>query len=286
MSRNFIIIRASPDWLNFDLEETRAFCRSLGQREGLIIEFADRWRQVFEVTYCELRHEMKAITLDTIAATRHCELGKISDLADPADDDLFVFMDDDDWTAPHLFEALRSLTPAEDGWFWGSIFLGSFSVDVPGTEDAPGRTAGTPALQKRALHDFLYTNNYAVTGRCVRRLGLHALFNHMDAQQALRTGGFKPLKVGAYLSCANKHPWCTMAIASNSQSPDFFQRLYPMIVDYAHALRPVELDGDTRWIKPYLDRLGACVARTLSTAARHREERPPNEPIVYLPKNS
>jgi hypothetical protein len=286
MSRNFIIIRASPDWLNFDVEETRAFCRGLGQREDLIIEFADRWRQVFEVTYCELRHEMKAITLDTIAATRRCELGKISDLADPADDDLFVFMDDDDWTAPHLFEALRSLAPAEDGWLWGSIFLGSFLVDVPGTEDAPGRAAGTPALQKRALRDFLYTNNYAVTGRCVKRLGLHALFDHMEGQQALRAGRFKPLKVGAYLSCANKHPWCTMAIASNSQSPDFFQRLYPTLVDYAHALRPVELDAETRWIKPYLDRLGACVARTLSTAARDREERPPNEPIVYLSKNS
>jgi hypothetical protein len=270
MSRNFIIMRASPDWLNFDLEETRAFCRGLGQREDLIIEFADRWRQTFGITYSELRHEMKAITLAAIAATRDCQLGGMSELIDPANDDLFVFMDDDDWTAPHLFEVLRSLPTPQDGWLWGSIFLGSFLVDVPGTEDAPGRAAGTPALQKRALHDFLYTNNYAVTGRCVKQLGPHALFDHMDGQQALRAGKFAPLKLASYLSCTNKHPWCTMAILSNSRSPSFLERLYPMLVGYAHEINSAELDNDTRWISSHLDRLRACVVRTLASAASHR----------------
>lgn len=270
MSSNFIIMRASPDWLNFDIQETRAFCRRLGQREDLIIEFDDHWRQTFAITYRELRHEMKMITLASIAATRHCQLGGMSELIDPADDDLFVFMDDDDWTAPHLFDVLRSRPVPKDGWLWGSIFLGSFLVDVPGTEDAPGRAAGTPALQKRPLHDFLYTNNYAITGRCVKRLGPHALFDHMDGQQALRAGQFAPLKIASHLSCANKHPWSTMAILSNSRSPGFLDRLHPMLVGYAHAINSIELDDDTRWIGPYLDGLGACVVRTLASLASHR----------------
>jgi hypothetical protein len=80
----------------------------------------------------------------------------------------------------------------------------------------------------------------------------------------LRAGQFTPQKVQSYLSCANKHPWCTMAISRNSQSPGFLERLYPALLDYAQALECLELDAETRWIAPYLDRLKACVARTLS----------------------
>jgi hypothetical protein len=229
--------------------------------EGAIADFAMRWEQTFGVSYGEIRHEIKSITLSSVAATRHCQLGGVANLENPANDDLFVFMDDDDWTAPHLFEVLRSAETPRDGCLWGSIFLGSFLVDVPGTEEVPGRLAGTPALQKRALHDFLYTNNYAVTGRAIKRLGASAVFEHSDGQRALRAGQFAPLKVRSYLSCANKHPWCTMAISYNSHAPGFLEGLYMTLLDYAQALECLELDADTRWIAPYLDRLKALVAR-------------------------
>jgi hypothetical protein len=264
MSGNYIIMRASPDWLNFDLEESRVFCRHHGLPENLIADFANQWQQTFGVSYGEIRHEIKSITLSAIAATRHCQLGSMADLGDPADEDLFVFMDDDDWSAPHLFEVLRSAETPRDGCLWGSIFLGSFLVDVPGAEEVPGRMAGTPALQKRALHDFLYTNNYAVTGRAVKRLGVRAIFEHSDGQRALRAGQFTPLKIRSYLSCANKHPWCTMAISYNSHAPGFLDSLYTTLLDYAQALERLELDADTRWISPHLDRLKALVVRNLS----------------------
>jgi hypothetical protein len=161
VNRNYIVMRASPDWLNFDLEESRPFCRRLRLREDLIIEFAERWRRTFGISYGEIRHELKAITLGAIAATRDCRLGGAADLDDPADDDLFVFIDDDDWSAPHLFEALRSMETPSDGWFWGSVFLGKFLVDAPGyagggaprwarpsCRSAPCKTSSTPTITR------------------------------------------------------------------------------------------------------------------------------------------
>lgn len=92
------------------------------------------------------------------------------------------------------------------------------------------------------------------------------MFEHLDGQEAMQAGRFSPVKVESYLSCANKHPWCTMAIMHNSRSPGFLERLDTMFFDYADALDPVVSDSDTRWIAPYLEGLKALVARI--TAAR------------------
>jgi hypothetical protein len=264
MTGNYIVLRQSPDWLRFDLDESRVFCRRHGLPTNLIADFATSWHQNFGISYGEIRHQLKQITLSAITATRHCQLVSMADLKDPADEDLFVFMDDDDWCAPHLFEVLRSTKSPGDGYLWGSIFLGSFLVDVPGIDEVPGRAAGTPALQKRVLHDFLYTNNYAITGRTINRLGIQAVFEHSHGQRALRAKQFLPQKLQSYLSCANKHPWCTMAISYNSHSPAFLDHLYEALLDYAQALKCLRLDADTRWIAPYLDRLEGLVALNLS----------------------
>jgi hypothetical protein len=37
-------------------------------------------------------------------------------------------------------------------------------------------------LQKRTLQDVVYTNNYSVTGRALKRLGIQAIFEHYRAQ--------------------------------------------------------------------------------------------------------
>jgi hypothetical protein len=265
VSRNYIVLRASPDWLNFKLEETRAFCRRFKLPDNLIIDFAESWQRTFGMSYGEIRQEIKAITLSTIAATRDCRLAGVGELESPADDDLFVFTDDDDWTAPHLFEALRSAAPLEDGFVWGSIFLGRYLVDAPGIGEVRGVAAGSPALQKRALQNFLYTNNYAVTGRAVRRLGTGQIFEHDGAQQAMAAGDFAPAMVRSYLSATNKHPWSTMAIMHNSRSPGFLDRLEAMLIAYARALDEVAVDADTRWVIPYLDRMKALTRQVLAS---------------------
>lgn len=260
LSNNYIVLRASPDWLNFNLDDSRVFCKKLGMSEDLIVSFADRWQRTFRMDFREFRHEMKQIALATIAVCRNCQLLASFDLRmKPADDDLFVFMDDDDWIAPGLFETLRALDAPRDGFLWGSIHLGKFLVDLPRIP------LGTPVLHKRALLDVVSTNNYGMTGRAIKRLGIQAIFEHYRAQETLGAGAFRPDKVPYYLSCANKHPCCTMYAHLNS--PYLSEGLRPTIAAYAEALCEIQLDRDTLWIAPSLRRLEAIVSRSLAATA-------------------
>jgi hypothetical protein len=261
LSDNYIVLRASPDWLRFDLDESREFCGSRGMPEDLVVRYADRWQRTFGQDYREFRHEMKEIALASIAACRNCRfLTGRDQLKEPADEDLIVFMDDDDWLAPHLFEILRAGHTPHDGFLWGSIFLGKFLVD------RPGLPVGSPALHLRALDDAVNTNNYAVTGRSLKRLTVPKVFEHRHAQRQLNAGDFAPQRISHYLSCANKHPCCTMWPLRNLQVPNFLDRLRETVSDYESALRAIEVSPDIRWIDPYLRQLRAVVAKCLGAA--------------------
>lgn len=209
------------------------------------------------MSFREFRHEMKQIALATIEACRHCQFLRTSDLpAEPADDDLFVFMDDDDWISSGLFDVLRAQNMPRDGFLWGSIYLGKFVVDLPGI------SAASPAVKKRPLDNTVYTNNYSVTGRALKRLGKEAIFEHGRAQQQRDAGDFQPKKIPPYLTCANKHPACTVSAQYNFKN--LSEGLRPMVAGYAEALRDIQLDQDTLWIAPYLRRMEAVVSRCLA----------------------
>jgi len=253
---NYIILRSSPDWLQFDMEDSREFLRQRHFPEEIVIRFADRADRLFAMSYRMVRHQMKQITLDTIAHARDCRLVSSEGLRNPGDDDVIVFMDDDDWVAPDLFGVLRSTARPGDGYAWGSIRLGLTLA---------GMKAGNQAILKRKLDDILYTNNYAVTGRALKRLGMPALLENPEARQALHSGQFNPTLVPAYLSCANKHPWCTMVIQKNLECRDFFLNLRIMVETYSAILAKIELDADALWIARYLHGLQSLVARTLGS---------------------
>jgi hypothetical protein len=257
MAENYIVLRKSPDWLHFDLDESRAFCRNVGLPEDTIVRFAAHWRQNFALDYRQVRHEMKEIAVASISACRRSRFLRTIDHLEhfsPNDDDFIFFTDDDDWVAPNLFEIIRSYEP-HDGMLWGSIFLGKMYADTPREK------RGTPALQKRQLDDIVRTNNYCVTGRALRRLGLPAVFEHYHAEEALLKGNFLPQKISSYLSCANKHPCCTVSIQYNADTLEFRERLRETIISYARELEEIRLDADTLWISPYLHRLGGIMRR-------------------------
>ena len=40
MAANYIVLRGGVDWLNFDLEQSRVFCRTHGLADDVVIRFA------------------------------------------------------------------------------------------------------------------------------------------------------------------------------------------------------------------------------------------------------
>ena len=255
---NYIALRESPDWLTFDLEQSRAFLRGIGFQEDLVVRYAQEWRRVFGCDFRQFRHDVKLITLESIQACRNSTLISINSVANLVkDEDLVLFVDDDDWVSPHLFETVQSQpTNHLDGFIWGSIFVGKFLSDLP---DVP---MGSPIIVKRRLDDTVYTNNYIVSGSLLISAGLRQVQEHFDAQTALCLGRFKPNRMASYLSCTNKHPGCTVFIKRNSSAIYAEDRLFDAMREYEEALNIAELDQETGWIGPYVQRL-RDVVRTL-----------------------
>src|SRR5580700_5222420 len=172
MQRNLLILRASPDWNTFDIELSRGFLRSLHLPEDLVIEFAALWEKHFKVDYRSVRAQLKALALQTYDEVRQASLLRHEEWDDGQPGGRVAFVDDDDWMSPSLFESLPSPTSGEDGVRWGSLRVGRIF--------APNGHA-EPPVQRRPLDRIVYTNNYAVTARALRRLGRAAVFEH-DAE--------------------------------------------------------------------------------------------------------
>ena len=244
MGQNYVVLRRTPNWPNFDIEDTRAFLRNVGLPDDLIIDFAERWNSVMAVNYLGYREAMKAIALESARNVREATV--ISYEALPAlalaDDDLLYFTDDDDWVSPNLFLRMRAAGPSGDGWRWLSVFVGRMFVDTP------LQSAGGGVLQLRATTEILYTNNYAATGAAWKRLGSNALLEHGHAQRVFDSEDFKPQLLPDYLSAANKHLCSTVAIQFNSASASFNADLRAGLAGIMADADKEELDERVAWL--------------------------------------
>lgn len=249
MGRNLVVLRQSPHWPTFDLENTRAFCAAVGLRETLILDFAARWNAVCAVDFLTYRHEMKSIALATLKAVSGSTFQTIDSLDVHAldDEDRIFFSDDDDWAAPDLFERLQG--PGGDGWIWRSAFVGKLFADTPLEK------VGGPVLQKRPASSIVYTNNYVVSGQALKRIGSDVMVEHYHAQAAMDDGRYRPSRCDDFLSAANKHLACTVFINVNMGAPDFVADMRAGVSRYADELSAVRLDDDLAWMVDPLARL-------------------------------
>jgi hypothetical protein len=258
MQKNLLILRASPDWATFDTEDTRAFLKSLALPETLIIEFVALWDRHFKVGYRDVRAQLKALALQTYAGVRQATLLAHTEWDGVvAPDGRAAFIDDDDWMSPGLFESLPPPGPDEDGARWGSLRLGRvFAADG----------YAVPIIQRRPLDRVVYTNNYAVTARALRRLGRTAVFEHNFAQAAFDQPDFTAAASAHYLSCAVKHPCCTMSINYLMSQGDFRADPRRELANFMDRVDAMSVDGMDAWLrKPFAE-----FRRVMADAVRPR----------------
>jgi hypothetical protein len=265
---NYIVIRHSPDWLSFDPEASRAFCVRCNLPEALIIDFMALWDAAIAVDYRQFRFRIKEIARQNLASVEHARIISDADLRALAlegkvvRDALVVFVDDDDWLAPHLFARLRefaSVGAGVDGFRWGSVRLGRDFNQGP-LAGADANFALHPTLTLRPIDQrAIHTNNYAVSGAALGRLGIDAVCEHFDAS-GLDVGRFAPTTVAQYLSCANKHPASTWAAYLLLGSGEFRRDLRADIRRWAEGVMAVPLPVDLAWMAPPRDQLAALLA--------------------------
>jgi hypothetical protein len=266
---NFIVVRHSPDWLSFDPESSRAFCIKVNAPQTLIIDFMAFWDAAVAVDYREFRFRVKEIAEQTLVGVEHAQVISDADLRALAlagkvpPDALVVFVDDDDWLAPHLFARLREFAPVGaivDGFRWGVVRLGRDLY----TLDADANFALYPTVTLRPIDQTIYTNSYAVRGVALERLGVDAVCEHLDAQAQYDAGRFAPAIVAEYLSCTNKHPASTMAARHLLGSEKFRRDLRADIRRWVEGVMAVPLPVDLAWMEAPRDQLAAL----LTDAAR------------------
>jgi hypothetical protein len=252
MPKNLLVLRASPDWPTYEIERSRGFLKSLRLPEDLIIEFAVLWGQNFKLDYRSVRAQLKAIAIETFNAVRQSSLVQHQDWdsCGPPDGRI-AFVDDDDWMAPSLFEQLPAPTLGEDGVRWGSLRLGRVFGPMG---------YALPIVQRRPLDRIVYTNNYAVTSAALRRLGRAALFEHDAAQTSFDQADFTHAASQLYLSCAVKHPCCTMSANYLMAQPSFRADPRREMTEFMAAIERMRLHDMDEWLRQPFGRFRQVMA--------------------------
>jgi hypothetical protein len=266
--RNYVVLRNSPNWLSYDDQQSRDFCGRFALPENTIIDFISIWDAALDIDYRHFRHIVKEAALANFRQVQDSiflEHEKFRAIA-PEPDDLVVFVDDDDWLAPDLFIHLRAAPDSQDGAKWGSIRVGPVFSHSP-------ETPRHGVFYARPIDKILYTNNYAVTGCSLGRLGIEQLFEHRDAQRQFDIGAYGPKTVPQYLSAANKHACSTMAVLFFMNSEPFRRDPRAEISRFADALGQSMPQPDTPWIvepiRKLHDLVEAALGRT-NVVARKR----------------
>lgn len=241
--RNYIVLRRSPDWRTFRIEQTRQFCRGLGVPEDVIIDYAQLWAAQFKIDYLGYRQRMKQIAMRCVEQVVDADV--LSHEVVPhthfGEDDFIYFTDDDDWVHPELFEVLRRQQAAPDGFSWPSIAVAS--------QYDPANDSHRGAVLVRPSVGAVHTNSYAIRAGVLKRLTLPEVLEHYDAHHAAEAGRLNLTQIAEPLSATNKHLCCTTFITREARGAVRPADLRAAMEALERDLSAAELTPETEWLR-------------------------------------
>lgn len=259
MGKRIVAVRHSPDWLGLTDDDTRRFLRRHGIDENLLVDFMALWDGALKVDYRSFRHEIAAVSRASFAAVRGAEVMSHETLraTKPARDDLILFVDDDDWLSPALFEEIDAACPHPvNGIWWGSILVGPQLTTYEASQTAP-------VIELRPLRRVIYTNNYAITAAALNRHGYDRLFEHYHADRRFGKFWWPPKKVPKYLSAASKHPCSTVSVQFFMAQPQFRADPRRHVARFAEQLAQAHIPAGYDWLRAPVAQVEALVRRAL-----------------------
>jgi hypothetical protein len=254
-----IVLRQSPDWRNTPypdlIEGSRAFCRMIagptGLSENFISDVVQVWDRTFAMPFFHVRAAMKDIAAENLATVRHATLASIASAqAGTATGTalLYLFVDDDDWLHPDLHEQIKPyLNDDNDGYIFGNILCVSH-------------------VELRRVEDGCYTNNYAVSGRYLRRQNgnFDGVVQHWGANDVFHQPNFHFVHVPLYLSATNKHPASTMKLKDGLQESQLCAATLTRLVEkFVDETENLTCPREAEWIAPYTKKVRNVFAKLL-----------------------
>jgi hypothetical protein len=264
-SIDFIVLRSSPDWRSFDIEQSRSFCRLVGIPDDAVINFAATWDSTFGISYREFRAVCKDIAFRSFDSCIGMEVIRREDIPRCiGPESRFFFTDDDDWFHPDIASICRDLLPTapDRGGYWGSIRHGYRPWTPPHEEFSE------LIVEKRPLKPTLYTNNYFCSGGQMASASLDDVFEHWNAHNILHGGRLQMSPIERYLSGANKHPACTVFLMKAMNFSQDRQLLYDLVSAACDAFDGRSFDEELAWVQPYSDEMALLLTKTLASATK------------------
>ena len=250
-----VVVRQSPDWRNTPhaelIENSREFCRSVGDATGLsenfIADVVAVWDETFKIPFFGVRAVMKDIAQQNLASVRRARIAG-NDAAPDSRDRMTIFIDDDDWLHPDIFSMMRPhLTDDADGYIFGNILC-------------------TRDIELRNIENGCYTNSYAITPAFAAAdpQNFRRAYQHWDANAVFHAAGFRRVYVPLYLSATNKHPASAMKLKDGLQDNDLSALTLRRLVEkYVDEGASSEVPREARWTSPYRERVRKVFADTL-----------------------
>lgn len=245
-----VVVRQSPDWANIDVEafkeQSRQFCRTIGRPEDQVNELMALWDSTFAISFFALRQRMKEIAQTNLRSIRNCRTHQIADFktGDFENQEIFCFVDDDDWFSPEIHTALEAADDGKiEGFRWKHVAFGNKDGE---------------AVTLRAVSPTVYTNNYAVKASYLKSkpANLKSVLQHFDADAAFKK--MKIANIDSYLSVTNKHPGSTIFLESNLGEQRTREKLIEVVNQYCDSVSGFDsssLPREIGWAQAQIEEL-------------------------------
>jgi hypothetical protein len=203
----------------------------------------DLWDRTFKRSFFDIRQEIKEIALANFATVENAEILNGTEATTPAnlEEGFYIFTDDDDWLHPRISKLLSNVDNSQQtsGVVWGSVAFG---------------TQNRMIITRRNANGFCYTNNYAITGKYLKKDPEHyyAVFQHGGANKALEQHSAKIIE--AYWSVTNKNPTSTVYMERVLKGNFSSQLLIGAVEDYLQRCEHIdaEIDSSLQWARPLM----------------------------------
>ena len=257
-----VLIRNTLDW---DLAGPEHL------NDDFIREAARLWDDTFRVTYTSCRARIKAIALDGFGALRGARIhsgwprpGRDFDASCFGPEDIVLICDDDDWYHPRAVEHLQA--HVHD---WDHVLLwpdGVYGFHGTAAEPCLERVRERPLEDPRTHAAPVKTNNYAATGRLLRREPglLQGLWTHSAAIRCVAERD-RVRKLPAPLSLVNHHP-CSYTVLNHVLGPvdqaEAGGVLRNLVLQYTEG-RHAKMQACFRWAADLIERTKAVFREAL-----------------------
>ena len=239
--RGLLILRQSFDWSavkSIDDLAPEEFDLKVLHPVGTTRRSIELWNRIFKKSFFEVRHELKAISIDNFERAHATDLDFTGERKSISRSRITLLSDDDDWLSDQWLKKLPRPNLKLQFCRWLSVkFDGEFFI-------------------RTNSRKFSFTNNYCVYPAARSNYNLSDVYQHFDQSKIHKSLQFPLVDyVDFPLTITHKHPASAntmrQLLLKSNWSED---SLINSVFEYVQKCRSVEIPPGLEWAGPLIER--------------------------------